>query len=65
MKEAIFLLSIREKQVIGLLSKGLSYKEIAERLEVSHETVKMHLKNIYRKLKVQNKIEALHKVKLL
>jgi len=65
MKEAIFLLSIREKQVIGLLSKGLSYKEIAEMLEVSHETVKMHLKNIYRKLKVQNKIEALNKVKIL
>ena len=65
MKDIILLLTQREKEVLLFLSKGFSYKEIAIRLTVSHETVKKHLKNIYRKLKVQNKIEALNKVKLL
>jgi DNA-binding NarL/FixJ family response regulator len=55
------VLSIREKEVLELLSKGLLYKEIAERLGVTHETVKKHLKNIDQKLHVQNKIEALNK----
>jgi DNA-binding CsgD family transcriptional regulator len=41
------------------------YKEIAERLGITHETVKKHLKNIYQKLHVQNKIEALNKYRLL
>lgn len=59
------LLTIRERQVLMLISTGLTYGEIADKLEVSPETVKMHLKNIYRKLNVQNKIEALQKVKLL
>ena len=59
------LLSLREKEVLLFLSKGLSYKEIATRLDVGTETVKKHLKNIYQKLHVQNKIEALNKFKLL
>lgn len=59
------LLSIREKEVLELLSKGLLYKEIAEQLGVTHETVKKHLKNIYQKLHVQNKVEALNKFRLL
>lgn len=58
-------LSGREKEVLALLSKGLMYKEIAEQLGVTHETVKKHLKNIYQKLHVQNKIEALNKFRLL
>jgi DNA-binding NarL/FixJ family response regulator len=59
------LLSEREKEVLQLLSKGLLYKEIAERLFISHETVKKHLRNIYGKLHVQNKVEALNKFRLL
>ena len=59
------ILSIREKEVLELLAKGLLYKEIAEKLGVTHETVKKHLKNIYQKLHVQNKIEALNKFRLL
>lgn len=59
------LLSMREKEVLDLLSTGLQYKEIAEKLGVTHETIKKHLKNIYQKLHVQNKIEALNKFKLL
>jgi two-component system, NarL family, response regulator LiaR len=64
-KEEHSLLSIREKEVLELLSKGLLYKEIADQLGVTHETVKKHLKNIYQKLHVQNKIEAINKFKLL
>lgn len=65
MKTVMHLLTEREKEVLQLLSTGLTYEKIAVQLDVSHETVKMHLKNIYRKLQVQNKIEALQKVKLL
>jgi DNA-binding NarL/FixJ family response regulator len=59
------LLSQREKEVLELLSRGLMYKEIAQQLGVGSETVKKHLKNIYQKLHVQNKIEALNKFRLL
>ncbi|HLO81935.1 MAG TPA: response regulator transcription factor [Chitinophagaceae bacterium] len=55
------LLSVREKEVLELLARGFQYKEIAGRLEVSTETIKKHLKNIYHKLQVQNKIEAVNK----
>lgn len=65
MKEMVHLLTPREKEVLHFLSTGLTYEKIAAQLQVGHETVKMHLKNIYRKLNVQNKIEALRKVKLL
>ncbi|MBI2729437.1 MAG: helix-turn-helix transcriptional regulator [Sphingobacteriales bacterium] len=65
MKESIYLLTEREKEVMQLLAAGLTYEKIALQLEVSHQTVKMHLKNIYRKLEVGNKIEALQKVKLI
>ena len=65
MKNKMQLLTEREKEVVQLLSLGLTYIKIAQKINVSHETVKMHLKNIYRKLHVQNKIEALKKVQLL
>jgi DNA-binding NarL/FixJ family response regulator len=59
------LLSVREREVLEHLSKGLQYKEIAEQLGITHETVKRHLKNIYQKLHVQNKIEAINKFRQL
>ena len=59
------LLSQREKEVLELVAQGLMYKEIAIRLTISSETVKKHLKNIYHKLHVQNKVEALNKFRLL
>jgi two-component system, NarL family, response regulator LiaR len=65
MKQGIQLLTPREKEVFKLISLGLTYEQTAHQIKVSHETVKMHLKNIYRKLKVQNKIEALNKVKMI
>lgn len=59
------LLSEREIQVLQLLAKGLQYKQIADSLYISSETVKRHLHNIYHKLGVQNKIEAINKLNLL
>lgn len=57
------ILSQREVEVIQLSSKGLQHKEIAFRLGVSTETVKKHMRNIYQKLQVQNKVEAINKYK--
>jgi NarL family two-component system response regulator LiaR len=54
-------LSERELDVISLLSKGLLYKEISDMLGISFNTVKNHCKNIYKKLHVQNRVEALNK----
>jgi NarL family two-component system response regulator LiaR len=56
-------LTERENEILVLLAQGLLYKEIAERTGISTFTVKNHLKNIYRKLHVQNKVEALNKYK--
>jgi LuxR family maltose regulon positive regulatory protein len=56
---------IREIKVPQLLSNGMLNKDIAKPPGVTHETVKKHLKNIYQELCVQNRIEALQKVKLL
>ncbi|MFC4210391.1 LuxR C-terminal-related transcriptional regulator [Pedobacter lithocola] len=55
-------LSLRELEVLSLLSKGLLYKEISDQLNISSNTVKNHCKNIYKRLHVQNKIEAINKV---
>jgi len=54
------VLSNREREVMNLLAKGKSYKEIANTLFISTETVRRHLANIYRKLKVKSKIEAIN-----
>jgi DNA-binding NarL/FixJ family response regulator len=54
-------LSAREKEVLELLVEGLLYKEIATRLAISIETVKRHCFNIYQKLHVSNRSEAIHK----
>lgn len=49
-----------ENEVITLLAKGLLYKEIAYNKNISMDTVKKHISNIYRKLQVNNKIEAIN-----
>lgn len=53
-------LTAKEKQTLDLLSNGLLYKEIADKLSVSIDTVKKHAKNIYRKLEVRNRTEAIN-----
>jgi DNA-binding NarL/FixJ family response regulator len=56
------LLAKRENEVLELLSQGLLYKEIAERLSLALGTVRQHIHSIYEKLHVQNRTEALNKV---
>lgn len=55
-------LSPREKELLGLVTLGLSNAEIATRLFISEKTVKGHLTNIYRKLEVSNRLQATLKV---
>ncbi len=59
--EAIELLTDRETQILDFLAKGYLYKEIAVELFISKETVKKHIHNIYEKLHVQTRTEALNK----
>ena len=54
------LLTEREVQILGLLGKGLSYGEIGATLFISAHTVAQHIKNIYRKLAVHSRGEAVY-----
>lgn len=54
-------LTKRETEIVELLSAGLLYKEIADKIFISIDTVKKHVGNIYRKLHVNNKVEAINK----
>lgn len=56
-------LSERELEVLDLLSEGLRMKEIADRLSLSTNTVRTHVRHIYEKLQVQSRTEALNKVR--
>lgn len=56
-------LTEREIQVLEQLSKGLSYNVIAENLILSTGTIRKHIENIYKKLQVHNKLEAVEKAK--
>jgi DNA-binding NarL/FixJ family response regulator len=56
------LLGKRENDVLELLSQGLLYKEIADQLSLAVGTVRQHIHNIYEKLHVHNRTEALNKV---
>lgn len=56
-------LTPREIQVLEQLSKGLSYNLIAQNLILSSGTVRKHIENIYKKLQVHNKLEAVQKAK--
>ena len=54
-------LSLREKEILEYLSKGYRYKEIADKLFLSTETVRTHIRNIYGKLQVSSRTDALNK----
>lgn len=56
-----FKLSPREQQILELLAKGWLYKEIAHEAGIATETVRFHLRNIYRKLHVRTRTEAVVK----
>ena len=55
------LLSRREQEILEQLAKGYRYKEIADKLFLSVDTVRTHIRNIYEKLQVNSRIEALKK----
>jgi DNA-binding NarL/FixJ family response regulator len=55
-------LSGRERELLDLLARGYRYKEIAIKLFISVETVRTHIRNIYDKLQVQSRTEALNKI---
>jgi DNA-binding NarL/FixJ family response regulator len=50
-------LTDRETEVLRLVAKGLSYKQIAERLVLSHRTVQNHVQNTLRKLQLHNRVQ--------
>ncbi|MFK5891378.1 MAG: response regulator transcription factor [Flavobacteriaceae bacterium] len=63
LKEENISLSKRETEILEQLSKGLNYNLIADNLFISTGTVRKHIENIYKKLQVHNKLEAVIKAK--
>ncbi|MHB9942179.1 helix-turn-helix transcriptional regulator [Clostridium sporogenes] len=57
------LLTEREKEVMEILFEGASNKQIGEKLNISLATVKTHMINIYSKLQVSNRVQAVEKYK--
>jgi DNA-binding NarL/FixJ family response regulator len=53
-------LSVREREVLELAAGGMRNREIAERLTISSNTVKFHLRTIYTRLGVHNRVQAVH-----
>lgn len=64
-KEEGFELSEKENNILELLSKGMSYKQIAVESNISYHTVNSHIKKIYEKLHVNSATEAIVKFKKL
>ena len=56
------MLSVRELEILELIARGWSNYLVADKLKISVNTVKYHLKRIFAKLKVNNRIEALNKI---
>lgn len=57
------LLTGQETRIVQYIAEGLSNKEIAEALNITAETVKFHLKNVFRKLDVNNRVKAIQRAK--
>jgi len=60
-KPVLTYLSGREQEILNLLAKGFLYKEIADQLGISIETVRTHIRHIYDKLHVRSRTEAILK----
>jgi two-component system nitrate/nitrite response regulator NarL len=58
-KKAVPALTNRERQIVRLVSEGLSNKEIARRLKITEGTIKVHLHKIFEKLQVSNRTALL------
>ena len=54
----------KERQVLALVSMGLTTKEIAGKLNLSHHTIESHRKNLLRKYEAKNSAELIHKTSL-
>jgi DNA-binding NarL/FixJ family response regulator len=54
-------LTAREREILQALSEGLSYQKIADKFYIHISTVRTHVTNIYQKMQVNSKIEAVHK----
>jgi DNA-binding NarL/FixJ family response regulator len=50
-------LTPRETEILKMVAKGLSYKQIADRLVIAHRTVQNHVQNTLRKLQMHNRVE--------
>jgi DNA-binding NarL/FixJ family response regulator len=61
-QQLIDTFTLREQEILYALSKGYQYKEIADQLFISIETVRTYLRKVYEKLQVHSKVEALNKV---
>ncbi|MCR2807977.1 response regulator transcription factor [Paenibacillus soyae] len=59
------LLTGQETRIVQYMAEGLSNRQIAESLHITSETVKYHLKNVFRKLDVNNRVRALQRAKEL
>ena len=59
------LLSVREKEVLDLITKGFTTQEIAKLMQLSHFTVRTFVRRIYSKLKVKSKAEAIYEARTL
>lgn len=64
-KKSLPMFSERENEIVELLMNGHTYNSIAEHLFITHSTVNYHIQNIYAKLDVTSKSEALKKIKVL
>lgn len=54
--------TVKEKEVLSLIAVGLTTKEIAGRLNISHHTVETHRKNLLRKCEAKNSAELIQKM---
>src|SRR4029078_276358 len=50
-------LTVRETEILKMVAKGMSYKQIADRLVLSHRTVQNHVQNTLRKLQMHTRVE--------
>jgi len=57
-------LSDRELELLALLAEGLTNQQIADKLYLSKNTVKVHIRNIYQKLGVSSRVQAVHQGRL-
>jgi len=55
-------LTRREKEIVKCIARGLKNREIADQLFISEKTVKTHINNVFRKLEVENRLQAINRV---